>query len=44
MGENSGATVYAAGLNIKNTEFTAKNLKLLKGGLLVSNRNHLLFV
>jgi len=38
MGENSGATVYAAGLNIKNTEFTAKNLKQLKGGLLVSKR------
>jgi len=36
MGQNSGATVYAAGLNIENTEFTAEDLKKLKGSFLSS--------
>ena len=36
MGEDSGATVHAKKLNIDNTEITAEELKLLKGGTLSS--------
>ena len=36
MAQNYGATVYAAGLNIDNTEYTAEELKQLRGSFLSS--------